>query len=129
MSKSESLPEPENTIPAPQMKPPREAEAQVWSDKYIEACKRIDELEALINRPHTDDFLEGIKLEAAHQKERYTPEHDGLKSAEEWVFLFGWLAGKATQARKDGDHEKAKHHAITAAAALYNWHAGIPEGS
>jgi hypothetical protein len=37
----------------------------------------------------------------------------------------GYLAGKALHAAVDGDEDKAKHHCISTAAALYNWHCAI----
>jgi len=88
----------------------------------FKAIKRLEYLEKLINNPVFDDFLKGVPIEAAHQIERWGTEHDKEKTAEDWLFLFGWLAGKCVQAKKSGDIQKAKHHAITAAAALMNCH-------
>lgn len=75
--------------------------------------------------PEVEDFLKGVQREAPHQLIRWGQEHDDLKSDFDWLFLFGFLAGKAMQARKDGNLEKAKHHAITAGAALMNWHTRV----
>lgn len=79
----------------------------------------------IINSPETADFMAAVPLEAAHQRERWGSDHDTGKTAEDWVFLVGWLLGKASQALKAGDTDKAKHHTISSAAALANWHAAI----
>jgi hypothetical protein len=77
-----------------------------------------DRLRALINNPHTDDFLAAVRLEAAHQQERWGSEHDAGKTDADWFWLVGYLAGKAIT-----KPEKQLHHIITTAAALLNWHA------
>lgn len=77
----------------------------------------------LINRPEVDDFAKGVQLEAAHQVERYGVEHDAGKAPLDWFWLLGYLAQKAATAAVAGDVEKAKHHTISTAAALANWHA------
>jgi|ERR1044071_2566957 hypothetical protein len=84
-----------------------------------------DRLDGLINNAHTDDFLEAVRLEAAHQVERWGEAHDRGKSAENWFWLVGYLAGKALRAAITSDKEKAKHHTISSAAALLNWHKAI----
>lgn len=78
---------------------------------------RIRELEALINTPHTANFLEAVRLEAAHQRERWAADHDAGKTDADWYWLVGHLAGKAVY-----KPEKQLHHIITTAAALLNWH-------
>lgn len=75
-----------------------------------------------INTPVTNDFLEGVKLEAIHQVERWGEAHDQVKSTFDWFWLIGYLAQKAATAAINGDLEKAKHHTISTAAALFNWH-------
>lgn len=85
----------------------------------------ITRLDALINTPETRDFLEGVKREAAHQLERWGRPHDRSKSAENWFWLVGYLAGKALRAAITGDKVKARHHTISTAAALMHWHTAI----
>lgn len=80
----------------------------------------IERLEALINTPHINDFFEAVKLEAAHQRERWGVEHDAGKTDADWFWLIGYLAGKAI--RPDVTAEKRLHHIITTAAACLNWH-------
>lgn len=78
-----------------------------------------------INTPEVKSFLEGVKLEAAHQVERWGDAHDRSKSADNWFWLVGFLAGKALRSAILGNMELAKHHTISAAATLYNWHCAI----
>jgi hypothetical protein len=102
----------------------------------------VARLEALINNPHTNDFLEAVRTEAAHQRERWAADHDAGKADADWFWLIGYLAGKALSAAEfvracedvnepllvhgayvEKQRGKALHHIITAAAALLNWHA------
>jgi hypothetical protein len=85
---------------------------------------RVTELEtenarlvALINNPHTNSFLDAVRLEAAHQRERWKADHDAGKTDADWFWLIGYLAGKALH-----KPEKQLHHIITTAAACLNWH-------
>lgn len=87
--------------------------------------REIRRLDSLINSPETADFLEGVRREAAHQRERWGAPHDREKSAEHWYWLVGYLAGKALRAAITGDEVKAKHHTISSAAALLHWHTAI----
>jgi hypothetical protein len=91
-------------------------------DAALAECKRLD---ALINHPEVEDFLSGVKLEAAHQQERWGVDHDAGKTPADWFWLLGYLGQKALHSAMSGDAEKAKHHTITTAAACLNWHAAI----
>jgi hypothetical protein len=82
---------------------------------------RVLELEGRINTPHTDDWFDAVRLEAAHQQERWGSEHDAGKEPTDWFWLLGWLGGKAVAAAIKGDEEKAKHHTISSGAVLLNW--------
>lgn len=82
------------------------------------AAAELERLHALINNPHTADFVEAVKSEAAHQRERWAAEHDAGKADADWFWLIGYLAGKALH-----KPEKQLHHIITTAAACLNWHA------
>lgn len=88
-----------------------------------------DRLKALLNRPETMRFLEGTRLEVAHQVERWGTVHDRAKEPADWFWLVGYLAGKALRSHIDGDHDKARHHCISSAAVLANWHTHITLGS
>ncbi len=83
---------------------------------------RIAELEALINSPETQDWMNGVPLEASHQIERWGAQHDAGKTPLDWFWLIGYLTQKAVHAAQAGDADKAKHHTISTAAALLNWH-------
>lgn len=78
---------------------------------------------ALINTPELNDFSKAVVIEAVHQRERFGREHDVCKTVDEWFWVLCYLATKATQAYRYGDHEKYLHHLVTSAALLNNWHA------
>lgn len=84
--------------------------------------ERIEELDQLINTPQTADFIEAIKLEAAHQQLRWGTRDDAGKQPTDWFWLLGYLSGKAVTAFACGDRSKGLHHIISSAAALLNWH-------
>lgn len=89
----------------------------------LEQVKRENaRLDALINSPETEDWISGAALEAAHQIERWGADHDAGKTAWDWFWLIGYLSQKAAAAQVAGDTSKAKHHTISTAAALLNWH-------
>lgn len=89
-------------------------------------------LDALLNTPELLDFSKAVVLEAAHQLERWDPNHDASKTDADWFWLIGYLAGKAlhTPIGKDWAGiepkeilEKRLHRIVTIAAAAANWHA------
>jgi len=82
---------------------------------------RVLELEGRINTPHTHDWFEAVRLEAAHQVERWGTKHDEGKAPQDWFWLLGYLGGKALASALLGDDEKAKHHTISSGAMLLNW--------
>jgi hypothetical protein len=86
---------------------------------------RVLELEGRINTPHTDEWFEAVRLEAAHQFERWGTAHDEGKEHSDWFWLLGFLGGKALASAVKGDTEKAKHHTISSAAILLNWFRAI----
>lgn len=85
----------------------------------------IARLNALINTPHTDEWFDGVRLEAAHQIERWGTEHDAGKQPADWFWLLGYLGQKAMTAAMTGDVEKARHHTISSGAMLLNWFRSI----
>lgn len=87
------------------------------ADFMREAADKIDHLDDLINSPHTAEFLEAVKLEAAHQRERWPSGHDSGKDDSDWFWLIGYVAGKAVN-----KPTKQLHHIITTAAVCLNWH-------
>ncbi len=82
---------------------------------------RLLELESRINTPHTGDWFDAVRLEAAHQVERWGTKHDEGKTPADWFWLLGYLSGKALASAISGDVEKAKHHTISSGAVLLNW--------
>jgi len=96
--------------------------------KHTAASDELLALKTLLNTPETNDFDKGVPLEAVHQMERWGAAHDAGKNPEDWFWLVGYLAGKALSAFKLGDAGKAKHHCISTAAAMRNWHRHIATG-
>jgi len=90
-----------------------------------QALTRVQELEALINTPHTDEWFEAVRLEAAHQVERWGASHDVGKAPADWFWLLGYLGQKAMTAAMAGNENKARHHTISSAAMLLNWFRAI----
>lgn len=80
-----------------------------------------ERMDALINTPHTDEWFEAVRFEAAHQIERWGADHDAGKQPHDWFWLLGYLGGKALASALRGDTEKAKHHTISSGAMLLNW--------
>lgn len=91
-----------------------------------EARERLEaenkRLLALINTPVITDWFDGVRIEAAHQQERWGSSHDAGKSPLDWFWLIGYLAQKVVSADTT---EKALHHTISTAAALFNWYQAI----
>lgn len=105
-----------------------EATAEKWGDKNPEYRRNLL-MEAWALRtaaalfdPETEDFFAGMRLEAGHQNLRHGADHDAGKTPFDWFWLIGYLAQKAAAAAVGGDLSKAKHHTISTAAALRNWH-------
>jgi hypothetical protein len=85
----------------------------------------VERLKALLNTPEVEDFVKGAALEAGHQRQRWPSDHDVGKTPFDWFWLVGYLAQKAAAAAVSGDVEKAKHHTISTAAVLANWHLAL----
>lgn len=96
-----------------------------WKRDLDAAEAEVQRLLGEINKPQTQDWIAAVKLEAAHQRERWGAEHDAGKAPADWFWLIGYLAGKALQAAVTGDREKALHHTISTAAVLANWHLAL----
>ena len=77
---------------------------------------------AKVNTPHTADFIEAVKLEAEHQRQRWGTDNDAGKAPHDWYWLLAYLSGKALMNALAGNIDKAKHHTISSAAMLLNWH-------
>ncbi|PCJ57339.1 MAG: hypothetical protein COA65_09780 [Rhodospirillaceae bacterium] len=84
--------------------------------------ERIKELETLINSPEINDFLEGVKLESAHQTERHNRKLEENKYPHDYALVLDKLKGKQALSIWDKNTEKYKHHLITMAAVCFNVH-------
>lgn len=91
-------------------------------DCFRRASEKAHRLSAQINTPHVGEFFEAVRIEAAHQRERWGYEHDAAKHTEDWIALFVYLLGKAATAYWAGDHAKLVHHVVTVAAVASQWH-------
>lgn len=115
---------------ARQSPPAYDAECQriLWMQKsLLDAEAEIARLQDLINAPIIDDWFVGVRMEAAHQQERYGSNNDNGKTPMDWFWLIGYLAGKIVASIYASDKAKAKHHTISAGAALFNWWRAILE--
>lgn len=90
-----------------------------------EASLRLNRQHRLLHTPEIDDFAKAVVLEAAHQRDRWAAQHDAGKTAWDWFWLLGYLGQKAAMAAAAGDLDKARHHTISSAAALANWHLAL----
>lgn len=90
-------------------------------DECTDLESRIKELELKINTPETKDFIKGVQLEATHQRERWTEDHDKEKNDADWFWTLGYLAAKTIHKDCD-DLDKFNHWIITCAALCANWH-------
>lgn len=100
------------------------------TDKYedmdpVALLEEVRKLDWRINNPITDDFLKGVRYEAAHQVSRWGVPHDRGKTPLDWFWLVGFLAQKVTAAVQQADIDKALHHTISTAAVLLQWHAQL----
>jgi len=77
--------------------------------ELLEAKAERDRLLLLVNSPQTNEFLESVRTEAAHQVERWGYAHDRSKSAEHWFWLVGYLAGKALRAATEKPLPRYQH--------------------
>ena len=94
----------------------------IWIESKLNSFLKIDAEDAAkyraINTPEIYNFIKAVELEALHQRDRWGAQSDAGKADTDWLWLIGYLAGKAIN-----KPEKALHHIITTAAACLNWHA------
>lgn len=102
----------------------RRAASPVQAD--VETLKaEVERLQKAMNTPELHDFSAGVVAEAQHQRERWGVDGDAGKTAADWFWLVGYLAGKALTAANTENTDKALHHCVSTAAALANWHATL----
>jgi hypothetical protein len=93
----------------------------------LELMDLADRQQRILNTPSLDDFAASAAAEAKHQIYRWGAEQDAKKTAWDWFWLIGHLASKCAHSALAGDWDKARHHAITTAATLANWHRQLSE--
>lgn len=98
--------------------------AEIYQEECRQAWNNFYKLEAAINNLITEEFLKGVEVEAAHQRNRWK-ETDPYKTDVDWFWLIGYLAGKALSTESDLD--KKKHRIIALAAAAANWFKSLNE--
>jgi hypothetical protein len=90
-----------------------------------DAEMEVARLHSIIHSPESDDFLKGVSIEAEYQRQLHgVDDTDARYDWHQWFWVVGYLAGKALAACKsgEGDGAKARHHLVTTAALLHNWH-------
>jgi len=103
----------------------KEISHNAWRAAVESQAAEIARLRELLNTPEIEDFSKAVRLEAAHQVERWGSVDDRAKRPADWFWLVGYLAGKALHSQVAENRDKALHHCISTAAALCNWHAAI----
>jgi hypothetical protein len=99
------------------------AEQEILRSRDLQ--REVDRLSQILNSPIVEPFVLAAVNEAAHQVYRWGEDHDAQKTAWDWFWTLCYLGGKAAHAALACDWQKAKHHTVTAAAMLANWHAQI----
>jgi hypothetical protein len=94
-----------------------------------ELLAEVERLRKILDTPVLEPFTEAAASEARHQLYRWGDEYDARKTAWDWFWTLGYLGGKAAHAALASDWEKAKHHTVTAAAMLANWHRHIVDNA
>ena len=109
---------------------PQDAIDGGWTARGISAYAKqleahVAELNAINKTPESNEFLKGVAIEAEYQRQLHGVDTtDGRFDWHQWFWVTGYLVGKALAACKsgEGNGEKAKHHLVTTAALLNNWH-------
>ncbi|MCQ0031504.1 hypothetical protein [Burkholderia glumae] len=85
----------------------------------------VERLLAIIRTPHNDEFYQGVSIEEEYQRQLHGVDlTDGRFDWTQYFWVAGYLLNKALAAciSGEGNGEKAKHHLVTTAALLKNWH-------
>jgi hypothetical protein len=86
----------------------------------------VTAIESAFDDPVIDDFIEGLRIEIPYQQHVWNVEDAG-KSISCWIRLIHHLTAKIGESDWNHKPDKAKHHIITTAAALANFHAAMNE--
>ncbi|WP_246637377.1 SDR family oxidoreductase [Burkholderia catarinensis] len=104
---------------------PDQSAYDVLIERGKQAEAEVFRLNAIINTPHNDDFYKGVSIEEEYQRQLHGVDAtDARFDWAQYLWVTGYLLNKALAACKtgEGDGEKAKHHLITSAALIKNWH-------
>jgi hypothetical protein len=103
----------------------RNTSAPISDEERLQAATEITRLRALINNPHTEEFLSAVQYAAAHERSRVGDGGNRPKTAYSWFSLVGNLTAECLTAVVTGDREKALQQTINCAAALASWYEAI----
>ena len=81
----------------------------------------MDQLQELIGKPHNEDFITGLVIEAAHQVERWGEAHDRAKEPEDWLGFSATSPAKRPRPTARATSKSQAPH-ISSAAVLLQWH-------
>lgn len=84
-------------------------------------------IDELINTPHSKDFIEAIKFEMAHHKQKWGDESH--KPFLHFANVLQYLLGKMIKCYWDGDAVKTEHHITTIAAVAGTAHEYFCKGN
>jgi len=92
--------------------------------------EELEGLKKILGSPEINEFWEGVRREAAYQRDHWGEKHDLEKSDADFYWTLGWLAGKAVNDPHDEEDtrtplERKLHRIMTAAALASNWHAVV----
>ncbi|WP_186042804.1 hypothetical protein [Burkholderia gladioli] len=90
-----------------------------------DAQAEVERLLAISHTPHNDEFYQGVSIEEEYQRQLHgVDDTDARFDWDQYSWVARYLLNKALMAciSGEGNGEKAKHHLVTTAALLKNWH-------
>jgi 2-hydroxychromene-2-carboxylate isomerase len=97
----------------------------LWRHRFESAETERKRLYDLVNTPELANFSKAVRLEAAHQVERWGKDNDLDKKSPDWYWLIGHLAGRALEHHKEV--ERLTRVAVAFAATLKSANAQLTD--